>query len=69
MIERIEKAPSARSCCVKCKQFIPKGSNRGIESGSAFGHMTNQYYCKECTKIKLKDQILCSQNLEIELEK
>jgi hypothetical protein len=57
MIGEIEKAPSGRSSCTKCKKYIVIDSLRGIEYGVSFGHSVKNFFCSKCTKLILEKQL------------
>jgi hypothetical protein len=49
MISNIERAKSGNSLCQQCKKRIEAGELRGIDRYNSFGHITQKYFCKDCS--------------------
>lgn len=67
VIKYIEKSPTGRAKCVRCKNIIPKGAKRAVYKGSRFGHEVTYYYCKKCAIKSLNEDIKEISKLKREL--
>jgi hypothetical protein len=59
----VEKSPSSRSHCQKCKRAIPMKSSRLVKEDSYFGSPANKFWCGSCGRKMLTFKIKEYDNL------